>query len=66
VEAIAGDAPPRALADALHGAAAAFVRDGDAGWRPWSAAPGSTRLFGAAASVPDMLADGYAEVRALL
>jgi para-nitrobenzyl esterase len=63
---IAGDAPPRALADALHGAAVGFVRDGDAGWRPWSDAPGSTRLFGVAASVPDVLDDGYAEVRALL
>ena len=32
VAAIAGDAPPAALAAAVHGAATAFVRDGDPGW----------------------------------
>ena len=32
VTAIAGDAPPAALAAAVHGAATAFVRDGDPGW----------------------------------
>ncbi|NNH05431.1 carboxylesterase/lipase family protein, partial [Microbacterium ulmi] len=36
---IAGDAPPRRLAAALHGAAAAFARDGDPGWPAWSASP---------------------------
>jgi para-nitrobenzyl esterase len=66
VEQLAGDAPPRALAAALHGAAAAFARDQDPGWRAWSAAPGTTRVFGGAASAPDTVADGYASVSALL
>ncbi|WP_404434733.1 carboxylesterase family protein [Microbacterium lacus] len=66
VAAIAGEAPPRALADAVHGAAAAFVRDGDPGWPEWASAPGVTRIFGGEASHPDIEADGYASVRALL
>lgn len=66
VSRIAGDAPPRALADTMHAAAVAFVRDGDPGWRAWSDAPGSTRVFGGAASAPDVLADGYASVSALV
>lgn len=35
VAAIAGSRPPATLARAYHGAAAAFVRDGTADWRPW-------------------------------
>lgn len=66
VRELAGDAPPRRLAAAVHGAAAAFVRDGDPGWRPWSTAPGTTRVFGGEASRPDLSSDGYAEVRALV
>jgi para-nitrobenzyl esterase len=66
VTAIAGDAPPRALASALHGSAVAFIRDGAPGWTPWSSSPGSTRVFGGAASAPDVLSDGYASVRALI
>ncbi|KAA9108128.1 carboxylesterase/lipase family protein [Microbacterium rhizomatis] len=66
VAAIAGDAPPRALADAMHGSAAAFVREGEPGWPAWSTAPGVTRVFGGEASLPDVMADGYASVRALV
>ncbi|WP_127818567.1 carboxylesterase/lipase family protein [Microbacterium sp. CPCC 204701] len=66
VRTIAGDAPPRRLADAVHGAAVALIRGGDPGWRPWSDAPGATRIFGAEASAPDVLPDGYAGVRALV
>ena len=66
VSAIAGDAPPQSLADALHGTAVAWMRDGDPGWPAWSARPGTTRIFGAEASTPDVLPDGYASVRALL
>lgn len=66
VAAIAGDAPPRALADDLHAAAVQLVREGDPGWTTWSQHPGTTRVFGAAASAPDVVADGYASVRALL
>jgi len=64
VTTIAGDAPPRRLAEAMHGAAAAFVRDGDAGWSPWHG--GGTRVFGGDPSLPDVLADGYGSVRALV
>jgi para-nitrobenzyl esterase len=66
VEALAGDEPPPALAAALHGSAVAFVRDGAPGWPAWSAAPGATRVFGGAASRPDVIPDGYASVRALV
>ncbi|WP_374315044.1 carboxylesterase/lipase family protein [Microbacterium sp.] len=66
VEAIAGQNPPRRLADALHGAAVGFIRGGDPGWPAWTGRPGTTRIFGGAASRPDIDADGYAEVRALL
>ncbi|WP_194410465.1 carboxylesterase/lipase family protein [Microbacterium cremeum] len=66
VRAIAGDAPPRRLADAVHGAAVALVRDGTPGWRAWSDAPGTTRIFGAEGSAPDVVRDGYRSVAALL
>ncbi|WP_345800571.1 carboxylesterase family protein [Microbacterium sp. AZCO] len=64
VASIAGDAPPRRLADAVHGAAAAFIRDGDPGWPEWHG--GTTRVFGGDPSKPDVLPDGYASARALL
>ena len=66
VGALAGDAPPRRIADALHGAAVGLIRDADPGWRAWSEEPGTTRIFGGEASAPDVVADGYASVRALL
>ncbi|WP_203579912.1 carboxylesterase/lipase family protein [Microbacterium hibisci] len=66
VAVIAGDAPPRRLAAALHGAAVAFTRGDDPGWPAWSGAPGATRVFGGEASVPDVIADGYRSVRALV
>ena len=61
---VAGDAPPQELADAVHGAAAEFVRDGEPGWPAWSSWPGMTRVFDEDA--PPLAADGYAEVRPLL
>jgi para-nitrobenzyl esterase len=66
VTAIAGEAPPRRLAEALHGSAVALIREGSPGWPAWSGQPGATRMFGGAASRPDMLRDGYASVRALV
>lgn len=66
VDLIAGDDPPQALADELHGAAVALVREGAPGWRAWSDAPGATRVFGGNAPAPAVLPDGYAEVRALV
>ena len=32
---LTGDSPPQELADAVHGAYVAFVRDGDPGWPAW-------------------------------
>lgn len=64
VRRVAGDAPPQELADAVHGAAAEFVRDGDPGWPAWSSWPGMTRVFDEDA--PPLTAEGYAEVRPLL
>jgi len=66
VPALAGPNPPRALADATHGAAVAFIRDGAAEWPAWSERPGSGRVFGGAASRPDVDPDAYAGVRPLL
>ncbi|WP_194396608.1 carboxylesterase/lipase family protein [Microbacterium atlanticum] len=66
VAAIAGDAPPRRIAAALHGAAVALVRGDDPGWPAWSVTPGTTRVFGGEASAPDVIADGYRSVRALV
>ncbi|MCR2792274.1 carboxylesterase family protein [Microbacterium sp. zg.Y625] len=63
---VAGPRPPRALTAALHGTAVAFVREGDPGWTPWSAQPGVTRVFGAPASAPDIITDGYAGARPLV
>ncbi|MFT4228836.1 MAG: carboxylesterase family protein [Microbacterium sp.] len=66
VDAIAGDDPPQGLADAMHGAAVSYLRDGDPGWPAWSSRPGATRVFDEEASAPDVLPDGYAGVRPLL
>ncbi|MFG6490723.1 carboxylesterase/lipase family protein [Microbacterium sp. P03] len=66
VPGIAGDAPPQALADALHGSAAAFVRGAEPGWEAWSDSRGTTRVFGGEASTADVIPDGYASVRALV
>jgi len=66
VEALTGARPPQALADATHGAAVGFIREGAPGWPAWSDRPGTTRVFGGEASRPDVDADGYASVRPLL
>ncbi|MCR2800113.1 carboxylesterase family protein [Microbacterium sp. zg-Y818] len=63
---VAGPVPPPALASAMHGTAVAFVRDGAPGWTPWSAQPGTTRVFGGPASAPDVVPDGYASARPLV
>ncbi|WP_372492542.1 carboxylesterase/lipase family protein [Microbacterium kunmingense] len=66
VAAIAGDNPPRALADAVHGSAVALIRDGDPGWPTWASAPGTARVFGGPASAPDVVRDAFASVAALV
>ncbi|WP_460772713.1 carboxylesterase/lipase family protein [Microbacterium sp. GXF7504] len=64
--ALIGPHPPRALAAAVHGAAVAFARDQDPGWRPWTEPARTTRVFGGAASAPEEITDGYATVAALV
>ncbi|GAA1924853.1 carboxylesterase family protein [Microbacterium aoyamense] len=66
VAAVAGSDPPQRLAAAVHGSAVAFVRDGDPDWPAWARHPGITRIFGGPPQMPDVAADGYASVRALL
>jgi len=66
VAAIAGDAPPLDLAAQLHGAAVAFVRDGDPGWPAWDAAGRRARVFDVPASVPPVEDDAYADVAPLV
>lgn len=66
VTAIAGDAPPRALAAAVHGAATAFVRGGAPGWTPWTTGAKTGRVFGGDPSTPEVVADAYASVYPLM
>jgi para-nitrobenzyl esterase len=66
VSAIAGDDPPQALADEIHGAALSLARTGKLGWTPWSRQPGSTRVFGAPGSAPEVAEEGFASTRALI
>lgn len=66
VPALAGENPPRALVEALHGAAAAFVRDADPGWPAWTAASRATRVFGGDPTRPEVVRDGYASVAVLV
>ncbi|KTR94006.1 carboxylesterase [Microbacterium testaceum] len=66
VTAIAGDSPPRALADQVHGAAVAFVRDGDPGWPRWDAADRRARVFDVTASAPPVEVGAYADVDPLV
>lgn len=66
VEDLAGTNPPRSLAAASHGSAASFIRDGDPGWPAWTTHQRATRMFDAGATTPDVVADGFASVRALL
>jgi len=64
VEPLTGPNPPQSLADQTHGAAVGLVTGGDPGWPAWSAAPGTTRVFGGA--TPGVDPDGYAAVAPLL
>jgi para-nitrobenzyl esterase len=64
VAALAGDAPPRSLADAIHGAAVAFVTGGDPGWPMGTDDAATTRVFDA--PDPGIQSDAFASARALL
>ena len=63
VDAIAGGAPPQALADEVHAGAVAFVATGDPGWPRFTDAARATRVYDTPSSVAD---DGFASVRPLL
>ncbi|MBT2443256.1 carboxylesterase/lipase family protein [Streptomyces sp. ISL-36] len=64
VAAAAGDAPPRALADAMHRAWVAFVRDQDPGdpWPPYTAGDRATMIWD---TVPRVERDPLRQVREL-
>ena len=66
VPAIAGDAPPAALAAAVHGAATAFVRDGDPGWTSWATDLAPGRVFDGDPSTPAVMPNAFASVLALM
>ncbi len=63
VAVIAGAEPSQQLADDVHGAAVAFIADGDPGWQAISASNTPTKVFDTPSSLVD---DGYADVRLLL
>jgi len=66
IEPLTGPNPPQALADQTHAAAVALVVDRDPGWPSWSAAPGTTRVFGGPAGAREIDPDGYAAVAPLI
>ena len=66
IEPLTGPNPPQTLADQTHAAAVDLVVGGDPGWPSWSAAPGTTRVFGNPAGAPAVDPDGYAAVAPLL
>ncbi|KRE31305.1 carboxylesterase/lipase family protein [Agromyces sp. Soil535] len=63
VGAIAGEHPPQALADDVHGGAVAFVQHGDPGWSRFTDAAGTARVYDTPSRTA---ADGYAGVRPLV
>ncbi|MDQ0894347.1 carboxylesterase/lipase family protein [Agromyces ramosus] len=63
VDALAGDDPPQQLADEVHRAAVAFLREGDPRWPRFTDASSDIRVY----DVPPTVAGGgYASVRPLL
>jgi para-nitrobenzyl esterase len=53
VAGLAGADPPQSLADAMHAAWVAFIRDGDPGWAPYDEASRSTMRFDTPSAVVD-------------
>lgn len=64
VDRLAGDAPPQALADALHASLVALARDGAPPWPRWDPARATAQTFEAAGGRLER--DPYADVRPLL
>jgi carboxylesterase type B len=62
VAALAGEDPPQAVADAMHAAWVAFIRDGDPGWAAYDDATRSTMRFDTTSAVVD---DPHGAERAL-
>jgi para-nitrobenzyl esterase len=60
VDRLAGDAPPQALADALHASIVAFVRDGAPPWPRFDPSRATVRAFGAPTGEPDLQREAYA------
>lgn len=63
VAALTGENPPQRLADAVHGAAVAFARTGDPGWRPF---PVGEAVFDAPPQVFRDAPGGYTPTHPLL
>ncbi|MDX2376484.1 carboxylesterase family protein [Microbacterium sp. LRZ72] len=67
VDEIAGSSPPRALADAVHRAAVAFLTTGAPGWSPAPEGPaGPARIFDADPAAATVMHDAYASTAALV
>lgn len=66
VERLTGENPPQELADAIHGAAVAFMREGDPGWTPWSSEPDTDAVFGGADATMEVERGGYGGALPLL
>lgn len=59
VAALAGGAPPQALADEVHAAAVRFISDGDPGWPEYAAPEREVLVYDLPSTV---VADGFADV----
>ena len=66
VSALAGERPPRELADALHGAVVAHVLGDPAPWPAWDGTRRRVAVLGGAAGTVAVQDDGYASLAALV
>ena len=62
IDVVAGDEPPRSLADEMHGAWSQFIRDGAPAWTPYDSGDRVVMVFDAPAS--GVIADPHANCRA--
>lgn len=63
MEPLTGPNPPQALADDVHGAAVAFIADGDPGWPRYAETSRATKVYDTPSTV---VPDGYSSVRPIL
>ncbi len=66
VAAIAGSAPPQALADVVHGAAVSLAQGTGPDWPTWDVERGRIALLGGEAGALAFIDDGYAALAPLL